>query len=175
MRKYIIIFFGILLIIIIIGIIYACSYNYTNKINGTLLINNKKMITNNVYLIKSNRGLYAEIPLLDCLDYIGADISRFEENNDIIHIYLKGKSYVLSLNEKSLLEENINDNYRNTKFRFNLITPVPGNNGIYFCERKEDDIIIDSLTFHGILQLMDIKSIIDIDYDASTVLINIFE
>ncbi len=113
------------------------------------LIVNGKPTVSNAYIYND----FAELPLMEVLKGIGADIEPVEGNKT--HILVDDKLFILDLNALTLQENDSSEN---------LLTPVPGNK-LFSCRLFSEDILLDDVTLKGTLFLMGIS--VDVRYDAA--------
>jgi hypothetical protein len=135
-------------IIIAIAILQACSKQKTKYV---LMINNSVVPTDRVYL----QNNCFRLPLICVLKEIGINIRWID--NDCAEFQWNDCIFLLSLKESKLIR-----NYDG----FNLLAPSPGS-ASYVCEADytEREIIVDDTTLHGVLQLLDIGALFNVDCD----------
>lgn len=131
----------IIILLLALGVYFHC--------NGLVFVDNKPAI--NVHLDFADDGKHIFIPVVSTLCELGYE--KVSENNDVIELQNKNQILTLDLNALTLLSP---------QSPVNCIGPMPGNT-YYFCERKDNEIFIDSVTFLGTLSCIDCNYTIALD------------
>ena len=119
----------------ILGLL-LCGF-FILRSNGLVFVDNKP--TPNVHLDFAEYGEHIYVPVIATFCEFGYE--KLSEDNDIILLQKGDQILTVDLNALSLTC---------SQSKINCIDPMPGNS-FYFCERKGNEIMIDSLTFSGTL------------------------
>jgi len=144
-------------LIIGIGCILICFGRLTT--NGTLIVNNKEITSENIKIHRSLQIDYAELPLTEVLNALGFDI-EWLDNNTAKMVY-NDEKYILNLAEVSFIKESEN---------FNLIRIPPGSR-IYYYKALDRELILDSDTIYWLMSDAKRRIKINIDHDKSVIYI----
>ncbi len=155
-----------LALIIILGGVFLFMWNRekivhkgTPEQKGTLIVNNKTVVTENIVIHFKKNANYADLPLIEVMKNLGMTVDWIDENT--AEIVCEDKNYVINLSKVSLVEFEQN---------YNLLSPPPGGERSY--EILDKELILDSCTMKSALNQMGVKIEVVIDYTEFVVYIN---
>lgn len=163
-EKIFIILFIALAVVLLAGVISSLLLKYSDAkpkpSAGTLIVNNKYTIADNVTIYYKENSSYNSLPLIEFLEILGADIEWIDEIS--ANVTYKEKKYILNLNEVSLVEEGNS---------MNLILSADGWRREYTVLDRE--LLLDSVTVKCAFQFMGDRIYFRYDHDKSIVYVSV--
>ena len=145
----------IILFIVIVCVVLIINFPKSKQpVKGCLNINV-------IYIVDTEVTIYSEyvdLPLIKIFNCLGYNVQWIDD--DVMYIITDEEKYILELKDKASLKKD-GDN-------FNLISPVPGSTSFH-SEIVENEVILDSDTVNCILFFMGKSMCIDVDYDNAVV------